>query len=550
MFGDKDAFHVALRMVKARFASPSTPALRVDGHLPGEPEDEWHPVGLWQHDFNGARIFLHLTDVPLVAWGRNPEIPEFTLAAEAERALTSLRESWDGDFPRTTGWGEIGDRVDGLPPGRFVYARRGLEQRVLELLPNGRIGAQSGGNEAFWELVADGEKQALILASREQPTCILRRDERGVWRGNWFGFEQTPVAMVPLADALPAAKTGSDTRPSLLFVSPVAPKDAGNGLAMRAANMLRSLVETHRVSLLIAPFYAVGASKTLPEWITERCERVRWARRPAIDSTANLPIEGAQQLWTAWTEEAGRCYWGEQFDVIHVFRLSSLPFADRYLVEPTNAAACWHLDLDDVESRSGQRLANLYATRNLTEDAKRAAQSAQTAETLERKIVATWDRVYVCSQGDKLYLEQQSPERRAEIVAVPNRVSLPQHAASPRRHPPFTILYVGTLDYFPNADGAIWFCREVIPAMRELSAVDFRFVIVGTGAPPAVRDLAHLADVEVVGEVPSIAEWYDRADLVVVPIRAGGGTRIKLLEALAFERPVVATRMAAEGSTS
>ena len=547
VLGDKEAMHIALRMLKARFASPTAPAMRAEGHLPGEPADKRIPVGLWQHDFSGRRIFLHRTDVPLVAWGRNPEIAEFELTNAVERALSSLRETWDGQLPRPEGWGTLGRRTDSMPPGRFIYARRGMEQRIIDLLPNGRIGENPDKTEVFWELVKYGEDQTLTVSAREHLTCSLRLDGQGVWRGAWAAHEQTPVAMVAVENDPRPPQRVADARPSLLFISPVEPKDAGNGLAMRAANLLRSLVETHRVSLLIVPLYGTGASRTLPHWVSERCERVRWARRPSTGSAAALTADSEGLLQEAWIDEAKRCYWGEHFDVIHVFRLSSINFASPYLDIASNTTAQWHLDIDDVESQSGQRLATLFANRQRAEQANRAAHNAQVADKLEQHILQTWDRVYVCSDRDKRYLEQRAPQRRAEVVAVPNRVSLPINPASPPRRPPFTILYVGTLGYFPNADGAMWFCEQVIPAMRELSSARFRLLIVGTGAPPAVRSLALLPDVEVIGEVPVIDEWYERADIVVVPIRAGGGTRIKLLEAFAFRRPVVATHLAAEG---
>ncbi|MGA7670488.1 MAG: glycosyltransferase family 4 protein, partial [Nitrolancea sp.] len=451
------------------------------------------------------------------------------------------------DFRHSGNLRTIDERVDSMPPGRFAYTRRGLERRVLELLPNGRIGEGSASTECFWTLDEDELGQRLVLTGREEETCWLRRQEDGAWRGDWLRFEQTPVELVKLAGPPYIPQAARDARPRLLFISPVEPKDAGNGLAMRAANLLRTLVDTHRVSLLIVPLYGAGASKTLPQWISDRCEDVRWARQPAIAGETTTSIEDQRQRQEAWVDEAARCYWREHFDVIHVFRLSSLSIAAPYLDEAHHASATWRLDIDDVESRTGHRLAALYASRNLNEASGNATKTAQSAEALERLVIETWDRVYVCSERDKRFLEQRVPSRRAEIVAMPNRVSLPRHPASPPRRSPFTILYVGTLDYFPNADGAIWFCREVIPAMRELSPARFRFQIIGTGAPLSVQSLGYLPDVEVVGEVPSMDEWYERADLVVVPIRAGGGTRIKMLEALSFERPVVATSMAAEG---
>ena len=547
ILGDKESMHLAWRMLKAPCASPATPAAPVVGHFPGDAEDASRPIGLWQHDFNGRRLFLHMTDVHLIAWGRNLPISGFGLEREIDHALATLRDVWDGEFPALPVEVVSAEANDSTPPGTYVYIRRGLERRVMGLLANGRIGAGADQTETFWRLEDDEQGQALILAGREKDTCVLRRQEGGHWTGWWFEHEQTPVELRPISDSIGNKHTGQDLRPRLLFISPVEPKDAGNGLAMRAANMLRMLVDTHRVSLLIATLYGSGASKEIPGWVFDRCEHVRWARQPARNGPAVAAQNDVLLRQQAWIDEARRSYWGERFDVIYLFRLSTLSFAAPYLTEARHATAEWHLDLDDVESRTSRRLAALFASSDRHDEAARSVQAAQMADSFERRTLRTWDRVYVCSEQDKRYLEGRVPERRAEIVAIPNRVRLPTQPPAPPHRKPFTILYVGTLDYFPNQDGAIWFCRSVIPAIRESSSSQFRLLIVGTGASSSVRELGLIPEVEVVGEVPSIDEWYERADMVVVPIRAGGGTRIKLLEALAFERPVVATRMAAEG---
>jgi glycosyltransferase involved in cell wall biosynthesis len=69
----------------------------------------------------------------------------------------------------------------------------------------------------------------------------------------------------------------------------------------------------------------------------------------------------------------------------------------------------------------------------------------------------------------------------------------------------------------------------------------------GTGAPDAVQQLARIPEVRVIGAVPDLTPWYRDADAVVVPLRAGGGTRIKVLEAFSFRRPVVSTSLGVEG---
>lgn len=143
--------------------------------------------------------------------------------------------------------------------------------------------------------------------------------------------------------------------------------------------------------------------------------------------------------------------------------------------------------------------------------------------------------------------EPEGGDRRpAERTARPGAAAA-EAGRTRKRVPPFLFLFVGTLGYYPNEEGINGFCTEVAPVIRRLSDRPFRVVIVGVGAGPALLGLTALPEVELVGAVPSVEPWYAEADAVVVPIRAGGGTRIKALEAFALGRPVVATPIGIEG---
>jgi glycosyltransferase involved in cell wall biosynthesis len=102
------------------------------------------------------------------------------------------------------------------------------------------------------------------------------------------------------------------------------------------------------------------------------------------------------------------------------------------------------------------------------------------------------------------------------------------------------------MDYPPNIDAAAWFCEAILPAVRA-RLPGFEFRIVGRDPTPQVRALARRPGVVVTGEVPEIAPHLADCLALVVPLRAGGGTRLKILEALALGRPVVATPLGAEG---
>ncbi len=111
------------------------------------------------------------------------------------------------------------------------------------------------------------------------------------------------------------------------------------------------------------------------------------------------------------------------------------------------------------------------------------------------------------------------------------------------------VLFVGTMGYAPNDDAARWLLTRIWPRLRRLLRRPARLMIVGSNPSASLRRLAQRPDVVVTGTVPEMAPFYRIADLAVIPVRAGSGTRIKLLEAATHGIPVVSTTIGAQGTT-
>lgn len=158
----------------------------------------------------------------------------------------------------------------------------------------------------------------------------------------------------------------------------------------------------------------------------------------------------------------------------------------------------------------------------------------------ERSVARAAARVVVCSDDDV--------ERTgfANAVCIPNtydRPAAPLGRAEPSVPP--VLLFQGTLDYVPNVDAAQWFTRAVLPLLQQ-SVPNVQLRLVGTPSP-AVKRLHDPPAVTVVGRVGAMEDELAKADLSVVPLRYGGGTRLKILEAFAHRLPVVSTTAGAEG---
>ena len=165
----------------------------------------------------------------------------------------------------------------------------------------------------------------------------------------------------------------------------------------------------------------------------------------------------------------------------------------------------------------------------------------------------------ICARFDGI-LAVSVPDRYAlELAAVEAGVSLPPIAIIPiavdaraeppvRREPvPKTILSIATMFWPPNVDGVLWFAREVYPLVRQ-AVPDVRFAIVGARPPHSVTRLAEDdPSIEVTGYVDDPRPYLERSAALIVPVRAGGGMRVKILEALARGVPVVSTTIGYEG---
>jgi len=108
------------------------------------------------------------------------------------------------------------------------------------------------------------------------------------------------------------------------------------------------------------------------------------------------------------------------------------------------------------------------------------------------------------------------------------------------------MVFTGKMDYRPNIDAVVWFSSEIFPKIKN-EIPEAQFVIVGQKPTPAVKNLELINGIKVTGAVDDIRPHIGGATVYVAPLRMGGGTRFKLLEAMAMKKPIVSTTIGAEG---
>ena len=155
------------------------------------------------------------------------------------------------------------------------------------------------------------------------------------------------------------------------------------------------------------------------------------------------------------------------------------------------------------------------------------------------------DGIYLCSAEDERRLLDVIP--RARTAVIPNAADVDYYQPRPTDPPPDgrTVVFFGLLSYAPNVDAVIYFVQNIWPRVAEAHP-EARLKIIG-GKPPRSLQLLAGPRVELTGFVPDLRPHVAAATAVVVPLRLGGGTRLKIVEAMAMGKAIVSTTLGAEG---
>jgi glycosyltransferase involved in cell wall biosynthesis len=159
--------------------------------------------------------------------------------------------------------------------------------------------------------------------------------------------------------------------------------------------------------------------------------------------------------------------------------------------------------------------------------------------------IRRYDKTIAISETDRSILLEEAPQ--ADIAAVPTGMDPDELTPMKRPTGPHNIMFIGSMYYEPNVEAAMLLCREIFPLIRQ-QIPDVHLFIVGSQPSKEVLHLEKQAEgITVTGYVDSVIPYYERSCLTLVPLRAGSGIRIKILESLALGRPVVSTTVGYEG---
>lgn len=323
----------------------------------------------------------------------------------------------------------------------------------------------------------------------------------------------------------------------ILFLSPELPNRLHR---IRAWNLVRGLAGRHQVDLVSLTHRPPRreALEALRPW----CGRVDWVLQPRwrslVQSGLGLfspaTLEACYERSPAFARLVRRRLAERRYDLLYVKRLRMAQYgllADRLprVLDLTDSMARFY---DQAWRRAP------WPARALFWEEWRKHRG------YEPRLAACFDRCIVSSPVDAAYLRRESGLERLELV--PNPVDTEFFCPRPGAEEPATFVLSGLMDKLVNVDAALYLARAIWPRVRaEIPTARLR--LVGPDPSPAIRRLDGRAGVEVVGFVPDLRDELARATAVLVPLRVGTGTKNKVMQSLAMERPVVTTAVGNEG---
>jgi polysaccharide biosynthesis protein PslH len=333
----------------------------------------------------------------------------------------------------------------------------------------------------------------------------------------------------------------------ILAVYPYVPWPLNRGAYHRAFHLLKGLAVDHEVDLLALA--ENGESADAKHVFEEFCNHVEvlpfkhpeWER--LFPKRLLNPIPSTIAHWTipALKPRISEILARERYDAVHVLDLVLTQFF-------LNS----HQEIPLVLDRTRVDLQyQLMESKRLNFSLKNRLLNYENYAKLwayEKRVAKRCALQVLCGPDDEDFVRNYI-SKTVPLSIIPNGVDLeyfhPNSAPDARAKEP-TVIFCGAMDYNPNVDALRWYFAEIHDALRR-EIPDLRVLIVGKDPIAEVKAYASKPGITVTGGVPDVRPYYKRAWLQIVPLRIGGGTRLKIVESLGIETPVVSTTIGAQG---
>jgi glycosyltransferase involved in cell wall biosynthesis len=334
----------------------------------------------------------------------------------------------------------------------------------------------------------------------------------------------------------------------ILILSPFVPYPPLDGGRIRVLELSKQLAEGHDVEILalasgrddIEGARFLDGDGISVQTVPHDTHRIRAGVRALRNrSSLYLAMFSSRSFTKALTEKLARSW-----DIVQCEYPYTAQYRDVASTSRRTRGPLWVLDAHNVEYALAQSLLDLDRKPSLYRAYARRELELRRREELA--ICRRMNHLLTVSETDRRLLASAAPD--VPTTVIPNGVDPDRFRSrvDPASRTRQGAVFVGKMDYRPNVDAMGWFVGSILPVIKR-AVPEFTFTIVGRSPTSTVRRLTAHAGVRVVGDVEDVRPFLDGASAAVIPLRAGTGTRLKLLEALAMECPVVTTTVGCTG---
>lgn len=339
-----------------------------------------------------------------------------------------------------------------------------------------------------------------------------------------------------------------NTRLRILWIARTCPYPANDGEKLRVFNLLKTLSQLHDLTVIYRAIEAeeeAGATE-----LRKFCKGVYGVRVPrprgAVEKLrwmlpflfSRYPLALCTVFFRPIAHQLAQLARSERYDIVQVEHSSLSIYRDHvdFAGDPATVLTMHNIDYlrnERVLRNTPWGAAKLYHWLN-----------QRRFKRWELGVLARYDQVIAMSEVDREVLETDVAGLPVQVV--PNGVDATAIPFAPAAAGTNTIIFVASMDSEANHDGAMFFLQEVWPLLKR-QRPDTVLKLVGRGPNAELRAADNGNDVIVTGKVDDVLKFYREAAVAIVPLRSGGGTRLKILEAMAAGTAVVSTTIGCEG---
>jgi glycosyltransferase involved in cell wall biosynthesis len=330
---------------------------------------------------------------------------------------------------------------------------------------------------------------------------------------------------------------------NILFLSTWFPFPPDNGSKIRVYHLLQALAQRHEVTLISFAFGTANPEHA--EALRQICRQVQVVRtdphrpsRLAWVLRFFSPVPVATQPVPAMRRLAQELTYRQHFDVV----IASTKGMASYALRDSLAT----IRVLEEHNSSALQMEERYRQQTSLHSKLRCWVSWQKARRYEQRIFRDFDLITMVSEPDKKSAQTLLHGKQVLVEVLPNGVDCAHNRPGLAQVRPHALIYNGALTYSANYDAMQWFLAEIYPIIKQ-RIPDVTLTITGSTQGVNLGGLRLDDSVHLTGYVSDVRIPVAQSAVCVVPLRQGGGTRLKILEAMALGTPVVATSKGAEG---